>query len=204
MVAIGKCSGRFTPPTPPQAGGTRRRSFLFEIAHLDLLHEVPLDCKEEASRFRVPPACGGAGGVNPPRENQRGTALMFALMVMMILSIGTSVLWSQIHSQLAQQRQSWHREQAFQLAEAGLEQAIVALRAAPGQYTGEASVPLGPGTFTVTIQPGAEVGVYQIDAWGTLTLAAYGYDRAGLRAEIKLSPTGKLERYGWQPIKGES
>ena len=139
------------------------------------------------------------------KNNQRGTALMFALMVMMILSIGTSVLWSQIHSQLAQQRQSWHREQAFQLAEAGLEQAIVALRAAPGQqYTGEANVPLGPGTFTVTIQPGAEAGVYQIDAWGSLARAAYRYDRAGLRAEIKLSPTGKLERYAWQPIKGES
>jgi len=138
------------------------------------------------------------------KNNQRGTALMFALMVMMILSIGTSVLWSQIHSQLSQQRQSWHREQAFQLAEAGLEQAIAALRAAPGHYTGEANVPLGPGTFTVTIQPGAESGVYQIDAWGTLALAAYRYDHAGLRAEVKLSPTGTLVRYAWQPIKGES
>jgi hypothetical protein len=130
---------------------------------------------------------------------------MFALMVMMILSIGTSVLWSQIHSQLSQQRQSWHREQAVQLAEAGLEQAIVALRAAPGQqYTGAANVPLGPGTFTITVRPGAEPGVYQIDAWGALARATYLYDRAGLRAEVKLSPTGTLERYAWQPIKGES
>ena len=144
-----------------------------------------------------------SGGISTARQNQRGTALMFALMVMAILSIGTSVLWSQIHGQLAQQRQTWHREQAFQLAEAGLEQALVGLRAAPGQYTGEAAVPLGPGTFTVTIQPGAEPGTYQIESWGVLDFAAYRYDRAGLRAELKLSPSGRLERYAVQPIKGE-
>lgn len=152
---------------------------------------------------RVNPACRRAGGVNPARHNQRGTALMFALMVMAILSIGTSVLWSQIHAQLAQQRQSWHREQAYQLAEAGLEQAIMALRAAPAQYTGEADVPLGPGTFTVTVQPAGDAGAYQIESWGALDLAAYRYDRAGLRAELKLSPSGRLERYAVQPIKGE-
>jgi type II secretory pathway component PulJ len=128
---------------------------------------------------------------------------MFALMVMAILSIGTSVLWSQIHSQLSQQRQSWHREQAFQLAEAGLEQAIVALRAAPGQYTGEADVLLGPGHFTVTVMAANEAGAYQIESWGALDLAAYRYDRAGLRAELTLSPSGRLERYAVQPIKGE-
>lgn len=129
---------------------------------------------------------------------------MFALMVMAILSIGTSVLWSQIHGQLAQQRQTWHREQAFQLAEAGLEQAMVALRAAPQSYTGEAAVPLGPGSFTVTVQPGGVAGTYRIDSWGVLDQAAYRYDRAGLRAELKLSPSGRVERYAVQPIKGES
>jgi type II secretory pathway pseudopilin PulG len=129
---------------------------------------------------------------------------MFALMVMAILSIGTSVLWSQIHSQLSQQRRVWHQEQAFQLAEAGLEQAIAALRAAPGAYTGETAVPLGPGTFTVAVQTAGEPGVYQIVSWGTLDRAAYRYDRAGLRAEVKLSSSGLLEHYAWQPIKGES
>lgn len=138
------------------------------------------------------------------RRNQRGTALMFALMVMAILSIGTSVLWSQIHGQLAQQRQTWRQEQAFQLAEAGLEQAVTSLRAASGQYTGEASVPLGPGAFTVTVQPSGAPGTYQIESWGTLDFATHRYDRAGLRAEVKLSSSGKLERYAWQPIKGES
>jgi type II secretory pathway component PulK len=113
---------------------------------------------------------------------------MFALMVMAILSIGTSVLWSQIHSQLSQQRQSWHREQAFQLAEAGLEQADVLL---------------GPGHFTVTVMAANEAGAYQIESWGALDLAAYRYDRAGLRAELTLSPSGRLERYAVQPIKGE-
>lgn len=196
--------GKTLPPTPPQAGGTRPTSPGLERASVSPTLSQSIRCTHRPRGFRVPPACGGVGGLRSARQNQRGTALMFALMVMAILSIGTSVLWSQIHSQLAQQQQSWRKEQAIQLAEAGLEQAIAALRAAPGQYTGEAKVPLGPGSFTVTVTPGEGPGVFRIESWGELDFAAYRYDRAGLRAELKWSPSGTLERYSWQPIKGES
>ncbi len=81
------------------------------------------------------------------RRNRRGTALLFALVVLAILSIGTSVLWRQIHGNFQQYRVAWHQEQAFQLAEAGLETAIAGLRQAQGDYGGEENVPLGGGFF---------------------------------------------------------
>lgn len=135
------------------------------------------------------------------RHNQRGSALIFALVMLFILSIGTSVLWQQLHGNLAQHRRSWHHEQAFQLAEAGLETAVAALRVSPGEYQGEADVPLGAGHFSVTVAPGGGPGAYTLESWGRLDNAAYFHDSAGLRARLRLSPEGRILEYAWEPIR---
>lgn len=137
------------------------------------------------------------------RANQRGAALIFALMVLFILSMGTSVLWKQLHSNLDQQRRSWHREQAFQLAEAGLEHAIAGLRASGAAYEGAADVPLGAGTYSVSIAPGDTPGEFALEAWGRLEPAPYNYDRAGLRGRVRLE-NGQVTEYAWEPIRGKA
>ena len=93
---------------------------------------------------------------NATRKSERGTALMFALVVLVILSTGTALLWKQLHDNLAQQRRSWHQEQAFQLAEAGLERAVAELRVAPDTFRGCEETALGSGTYEVKVQPGGE------------------------------------------------
>lgn len=141
---------------------------------------------------------------NNRRENQRGTALIFALAVLVILSIGTSALWSQLHSNLQQQRIAWHQEQAFHLAEAGLEKAVAMLRTGSDAYQGETQTELGPGHFTVTVQPGAEPNSFVIESRGVLDNAAYHYDRARLRARLRLAPNGQVRAYAWESVRGDA
>jgi len=138
------------------------------------------------------------------RKGERGTALIFALLVLFILSAGTTALWSQLHGNLAAQRRAWHQEQAFQLAEAGLERAIAGLRAAPDAYTGEVDTPLGPGAYSVTVSPGAAPSEFILESWGRLENAAYRFDRAGLRGRLRLSENGAVNDYAWESIRGNS
>ena len=126
---------------------------------------------------------------------------MFALFVLFILSIGTSVLWTQLHGNLTEQRRAWHREQAFQLAEAGLEHAVAALRKDPAGFTGVSDVPIGAGTYSVKVAPDSEAGRYIVESWGRLDGAAYVHDRAGLRGRLRLAG-GQVVEYAWEPIRG--
>jgi hypothetical protein len=137
------------------------------------------------------------------RNQERGTALLFALVVLAILSIGTSALWRQLHSNLQQHRVAWHKEQAFQLAEAGLESSIAHLRATADTYTGEKNVPLGAGTFSVVVTPGEGRGVYRITSTGRLENAAYRFDTVTLSAALHLADNGRILNYAWQQQKGE-
>jgi type II secretory pathway component PulK len=132
------------------------------------------------------------------RRNRRGTALLFALVVLAILSIGTSVLWRQIHGNFQQYRVAWHQEQAFQLAEAGLETAIAGLRQAQGDYGGEENVPLGGGFFSVSVSPGKASGTFQIASTGRTENAAYRHDRVTLDATLTVSGDGRILVYYWQ------
>jgi len=135
------------------------------------------------------------------KASQRGTALMFALMVLFILSIGTSVLWKQLHGNLAQQRRTWHQEQAYQLAEAGFEHAVASLRASSGKYQGEQDNVLGGGAWSVTVTPGDRAGEYHVEAWSQLEGAAYHANRARIRGHVRLVGSAVVE-YAWEPIRG--
>lgn len=137
------------------------------------------------------------------RAGQRGAALLFSLMVLVILSIGTSVLWQQVHGTLRQHRIAWHQEQAFQLAEAGLETAVAQLRETAGAYRGEKAVALGPGRFSVVVTPDDSPDTYVIHATGRLDHAAYHYDTARLKATLTLDGQGQIRRYAWHPVRGE-
>ena len=136
------------------------------------------------------------------RQN-RGSALIFALVVLFVLSLGTSVLWRQLHINLEQHRRVWHGEQAFQLAEAGLDHALAALRASGGTYRGDSEVPLGPGSFSVTITPENGPGTFMIVAWGQIKDAAYRHDRHGLQCRLRIAPNGEVLEYHWERVRGE-
>jgi len=58
VISAGQIQARgFTPPTPPQAGGAAGSSPFSNTGHASNAFKV-------TSTFKVPPACGGGGGVN--------------------------------------------------------------------------------------------------------------------------------------------
>ena len=138
------------------------------------------------------------------RTGQQGTALMFALFVIVILSLGTTVLWRQLHGNLEQSRMAWRQEAAFQLAEAGLNRGIAEIRAQGPSYGGVTDAPLGPGTFTLIVTPGNAPGTYEMTSTGMLTNAAYHYEMTTLSASVTLGPNGLVSAYGYRKVlRGE-
>lgn len=131
------------------------------------------------------------------RSGKEGTALIFAIAVLAILSIGTSVLWQQLHRNLDQHRMAWHQEQVFLIAEAGLDTAIAHLQQPDANYTGEAQVGVGSGHFTVVVTPGDGAGHYRLRSTGRLEHVASRYRVITLAATLRLSPTGEVVAYGW-------
>ena len=131
------------------------------------------------------------------RTHNEGTALIFAIMVLAILSIGTSVLWQQLHRNLEQHRMAWHQEQVFLVAEAGLDTAIARLQQPNANYTGEENVVVGPGHFTVMVTPDGTAGTYRLRSTARLDHATSRYSAVTLAATLQLSPTGEVLTYAW-------
>ena len=125
---------------------------------------------------------------------------MFALFVIAILSIGTTVLWQQLHSNLEQSRTAWRQEMAFQLAEAGLNQGIAELRAQGSGYSGVSDAPLGPGTFTLIVSPGETPGTFEMTSTGVLDYAAYRHEMATLSASVTIGPDGRVSAYAYRKV----
>jgi len=85
----------------------------------------------------------------------RGAALVIVMLVMAVLLLaGTTFLTlSSTEDQIAENQQASVR--AFLLAEAGLHRAVAQL-SADSTYAGEASVPLGSGTASITLTPASQ------------------------------------------------
>ena len=131
------------------------------------------------------------------RTRNEGTALIFAIMVLAILSIGTSVLWKQLHQNLEQHRMAWHQEQVFLVAEAGLDTAIARLRQPNANYAGEEDVVVGPGRFTVVVTPDGAARSYRLRSRARLDHVTSRYSAVTLAATLRLSPTGEVIAYAW-------
>lgn len=131
---------------------------------------------------------------NTHRINNRGAALLIALMMVGVLSVGAAALWQHLHYNLESGKRSEFSDAAQYLAEAGLEQAIAQLRTMPAEYRGEQSTPLGGGNFSVTVLPQNTPGAYRIESTGIFG-AAPGCAKRSLAAYLELSPDGAIQVY---------
>jgi len=130
------------------------------------------------------------------RDARSGAALICAVLLVAILTIGASALWRHLHITLAEGDRQEKNAVAQQLAEAGLDKAVARLRGAPAGYQGEQNTPLGEGRFSVTVLPQSG-GLYRLTATGELTDGPLVLTRRTLDGELKLTPAGTIERFGW-------
>jgi len=125
--------------------------------------------------------------------NNRGSALLAALVVLAIVGIGVSVVWSRLHITLGQVQQKAESRQAIYLAEGGLEKAVAKLRV-QREYAGENGTALGAGRFSVQVSPLGE-GRFRLLSTGELTSGATRMARRALEAELTLDASGAVVSY---------
>jgi hypothetical protein len=117
-----------------------------------------------------------------------GSVLLGALILIFIVSAGAGLVWRALQQQVDRQHRESRQEQVQQLAEAGVDTAIAALRH-DRNYAGEQDTPLGEGLFTVGVV--RETG----DAYA-ITSEAKLRDGAIVRAESTLLATVRLDGAG--------
>lgn len=127
------------------------------------------------------------------QANNRGSALLAALVVLIIVGMGVSVVWSRLHGTLGQLQLQAESRQAIYLAESGLEKAVAILRVHP-EYAGENGTPLGTGRFSVQVTPSGE-GHFRLLSTGELPDGATRMARRVLEAELALDPSGTIVSY---------
>lgn len=96
------------------------------------------------------------------RTQQEGIALIFAILLLAVLSVGAAAFWHQLHDRLDASNHSERDGKLYYWAEAGLEKATVMLRDAPGNYAGEKNTPIGLGQFSVEVQRLPSSGDYRL------------------------------------------
>lgn len=127
--------------------------------------------------------------------------MIFALVVLFVLSLGTAVLWRQIHINLAGEHRAWRQEQAHQIAEAGIDHALALLRDGGAAETVLDRVPLGAGVYTVQITPGDTPGAFRVTSGAQLDAGDPKSGQVTLRARVAVTG-GRLVTYALEPAEG--
>ena len=136
-----------------------------------------------------------------PRTLDRKQGGVILLMVMALLAIGsmlTASFYALLNVGLSDAYQRARVQTAMNLADAGLEKAVAALRTDPG-YAGEENTWLGEGVFSVAATAGAKPGTWQIVSTGTFRPKLRSFHaKARVVADLQLDAQGRLLALNWR------
>jgi len=99
------------------------------------------------------------------RRGQRGAAVAYALALVLLLGIISTLVFAAAAANLGVARKAHSDLVLLNLAEAGVDKAICRL-ASDGDYAGEQSTPFGPGSFSVSVAREADGRTYVVTSTG--------------------------------------
>ena len=134
------------------------------------------------------------------REN-RGSALMLALVMLTVLAISSSAFYSYLHVTLKRGHAEERKQVCLYIAEGGIDKAIVMLRRQGSSYSGEAGTPLGEGSFTVSVGSGGDPGDYEVDSVGRITDDGHVLHEVRLKAKLGLDAAGNVRNLRWTIVR---
>lgn len=137
---------------------------------------------------------------NARKKRSQGSALIMAVVLIGVMSIGSAALWRYLHSTLREQTHNARIDTTQHLAEAGLEKTLAILRTDPA-YAGEQDTPLGDGTFSVVVERPGATGTYRILSTGKLGDDIVVRATQTLVAELMLDAAGTVKTYRWKVYK---
>lgn len=82
----------------------------------------------------------------------QGQVIILSLIFMLVILVSTAALLGYVFQNVNATRRALAKEQAIQLADAGVDKAVYELNQSAGAYTGESGTALGTGDFDVSVQ----------------------------------------------------
>ncbi len=130
----------------------------------------------------------------PNGSETRGSALLLAIVMLAVMSLGAAVVWRSLTSTTDRQFRAELEERAWHTAEAGLEKAIAALRESGTAYTGEKDTPFDRGSFTVQVIDSTP-NTYELRSDGTVHDGKVVFAERHLAATLELDASARVVRY---------
>ena len=134
------------------------------------------------------------------RKSSQGSALIMAVVLIGVMSIGSAALWRYLHTTLREQTRNARTDTTQHLAEAGLEKALAILRTNRA-YEGEQDTPLGEGTFSVVVERPGATDTYRILSTGKLEDDDIVRATQTLIGDVTLDAAGTIKTYRWKVHK---
>ena len=133
------------------------------------------------------------------RRRDQGAVLVLALFLLGILTFGVAATWHYLNFSNREAHRQENSAVTRSLAEAGLDNAVSALRR-DRAYAGEENTPLGEGIFSVQVTA-LKGGQYRLVSTSVLGDGTIAYAQQTLIADLRLDDAGRILAYSWGPAK---
>jgi len=133
-------------------------------------------------------------------KNQKGQIFVVGLVFFAIMIIFSGAILVYVSTYIKAERQNIAKEQAMQLAEAGIDKAAYELNH-NSSYTGESNTVLGNGNFTVTVSE-IDSGHKRVTSDATVSYSGGKIARSTIKATLAINSTVISFRYGIQAGNG--
>lgn len=127
-------------------------------------------------------------------DPKRGSALMLTVVALLIVAAFSTALLMNFHRTRARSTESVRHTVCLNLAEAGIDKALVELRRYPA-YVGESGTELGDGRFNVEVSAGSAPSAYRVVSTAILDQARPTQTR--ITALVRFSPGGDAQILEW-------
>lgn len=135
------------------------------------------------------------------RDRRKGLAMLLVLGYLAVLMTGSAAFFTLLNVTLSQAHAREEARYCRNLAEAGIEKAIAALRRHPAEYRGERDVPLGKGRFSVEVTPMEGPRTYRVISKGSLRDSGFVRRQACVVAKVSLAADGRVASLHWSEGK---
>ena len=125
--------------------------------------------------------------------------MFLALGILAALMLLSSTLFLLLNQTIPYLNSMNQHQSAYNLAEAGIDKALAELRMNPA-YDGEHNVPLGDGSFTVTVQKSGPYK-YEIESIGFLQVEGRPKAQVRLAAHVVTNARGDLLEFSQREVK---
>ncbi len=131
----------------------------------------------------------------------RGSALLMAVVLIAVLSIGAAALFKHLHDSFEEYRRYERDTTVLHLADAGIDKAIAALRHTDRPTPETLEFTLGEGVIQVHIAAADDAGAYHITSQAALRYEGITRATDTYTAVVRVMPGGDVRRLSWKREK---